>query len=191
MVVNKKIIFIKKKKRNFLFFEDLNKTFFKISNSRVILNSMHGFNFLNLVLPNIRFLALNLYYAPIHNKFVISLNILVRQLKLFLKGICQGFFLEYRIIGLGFKIKKTADFSLRSVKFDIGFSHFIKLPISKMLRLCRIKKRFLFFSTDYSTIKLILKQIQNIRKHNPYKLRGLKLTGASYRIKPGKKQTKR
>jgi len=133
----------------------------------------------------------HIFYAPLHAGLRISISIILKQVKLFLKGLAQGFFLEFRMVGLGFKIKRTGEFSMRGVKFDIGFSHFIKLPLSRTIRLYRIKRRFLLFSIDYASIKILLKQIQSIRKHNPYKMRGLKLTGAKVRTKAGKKQTKR
>jgi ribosomal protein L6P/L9E len=189
--MNKALVFLKKKKTKFLYLEDLyiNKSITK--KNQLVVSSEKGLNFLNIAFPRIQILNGYLFYAPIHKKLSVSISIIVKQLKLFLKGMVQGFFLEYRMVGLGFKVKRSGNFLLRTVKFDIGFSHFIKVPLSSLVRLCRIKKRFLFFSIDYSTIKIILKQIQNIRRHNPYKLRGLRLTGAKYRIKPGKKQTKR
>lgn len=150
-----------------------------------------GSNFLNVSFPKLKILNLYSFYAPTHINSRVSTSIVTKQLNLFLKGLSQGFFLEFRMVGLGFKAKRSGNFSLRSVKFDIGFSHFIKLPIPNLVKFCRIKRRFLFFSVDYFSIKIVLKQIQNLRKHNPYKMRGLKLTGAKLRIKPGKKQTKR
>ena len=187
----KTLIFLKKKKTKFLYIEDLYLNKHVLNKCQLVLSSDKGLNFLPMVFPKIQILNSYLFYAPIHVKLSVSISIIIKQLKLFLKGMVQGFFLEYRMVGLGFKVKRSGNFLLRTIKFDIGFSHFIKVPLSSMLRMCRIKKRFLFFSIDYNTIKIVLKQIQNIRKHNPYKLRGLKLSGAKYRNKPGKKQTKR
>ena len=50
----------------------------------------------------------------------------------------------------------------------------------------------MLFAYDQSTFtKIVLKNVQSIRKHNPYKIRGLKATGLKVRVKPGKKQNKR
>jgi len=181
------LIFSKKKKVKFLYLEDL----YLIPSNNLLCSSDKGINYLSLTFPNIKLLNLNVFYAPVYINSRVSSFLVIKQLKLFLKGLSQGFFLEFRMVGLGFKAKRSGNFSLRSIKFDIGFSHFIKLPVSNMVKFCRIKRRFLLFSIDYSSIKIVLKQIQNLRKHNPYKMRGLKLTGAKLRVKPGKKQTKR
>ena len=184
----KKLVLVKKKKAKFVYLEDL---YLRNSNDSFIASSDHGVNFLRLTFPRLCILTDSVFYAPIHIEMRISVLMIVKQIKLFLKGLTQGFFLEFRMVGLGFKVKRTGEFFLRGVKFDLGFSHFIKMPLSRVIRLYRIKRRFLLFSIDYDSIKILLKQIQNIRKHNPYKMRGLKLSGAKLRIKAGKKQTKR
>lgn len=187
-MLQRSIVLVKKKKSKFFYVEDL---YTNPASLCFIASSELGLNILRITFPKIKMLNQYLFYAPVHKTLVVSISMLVKQLKLFLKGLSQGFFLEFRLFGLGFKVKRSGDFGLRFVKFDIGFSHFIKFPLSKLVRIYRIKKRFLLFSIDYETIQIVLKQIQNIRKHNPYKVRGLKLTGGKYRVKPGKKQTKR
>jgi hypothetical protein len=186
-MISRHLIFTKKKKTKFLYLEDL----YANSSNNLLCSSDKGINYLSLIFPNIQMLNLYAFYAPVHINSRVSSFMVIKQLKLFLKGLSQGFFLEFRMVGLGFKAKRSGNFSLRTIKFDIGFSHFIKLPVSNLVKFCRIKRRFLLFSIDYPSIKVILKQIQNLRKHNPYKMRGLKLTGAKVRVKPGKKQTKR
>jgi hypothetical protein len=188
MVFHKKLILVKQKKSKFVYLEDLYARNFPHSFAA---SSEYGVNFLRFTFPRMFILTEYLFYAPCHVGWRVSITMVLRQVKLFLKGLSQGFFLEFRMVGLGFKIKRTGDFYLRGIKFDIGFSHFIKLPLANTVRLYRIKRRFLLFSIDYNSIKILLKQIQNIRRHNPYKMRGLKLTGARLRVKAGKKQTKR
>lgn len=188
MVLQRKLILVKKKKLQFVYLEDL---YSKESFDSFVASSGYGINFLRLTFPKMCMLTNYVFYAPVHVGLRVSVSMVLKQIKLFLKGLTQGFFLEFRVVGLGFKIKRTGELSLRGVKFDIGFSHFTKLPLSKMIRLFRIKRRFLLFSIDYNSIAILLKQIRNIRKHNPYKMRGLKLTGARLRVKVGKKQTKR
>lgn len=186
---NRTLIFSKKKKKvSFILSpEDL----YKFYSHNFVLSSSCGMNFLRITFPRIEFLNLNCFYAPEFINFRVSVSIVIKQLKLFLKGLLQGFFLEFRIVGLGFKVKKGAYSLLKFVKFDIGFSHFIKMSLPSLIKFGRTKKRFMLFSNDHTTLKIILKNIQNLRKHNPYKTRGLKLTGLKTRVKPGKKQNKR
>lgn len=185
---SKYLILVKEKKHKCVYVEDLYLNTFK---NHILVSSLNGLNFLNVSFPNVKFLNSFCFYGPLHVNFRISAFIIIKQVKLFLKGLSQGFFLEFRMVGLGFKIKRGGNFLSRNVKFDIGFSHLTKLSFSPLIKLCRIKRRFLLFSVDYSSIKILLKQIQNLRKHNPYKMRGLKLTGGKFRVKAGKKQTKR
>ena len=182
------LILLKEKKHKCVYIEDL---YLNTLKNGALISSFNGLNFLNVSFPHIQFLNSFCFYTPIHINFRVSVFIVIKQVKLFLKGLSQGFFLEFRMVGLGFKVKRGGNFLSRNIKFDIGFSHLTKLSISPMIKLCRIKRRFLLFSVDYSSIKILLKQIQNLRKHNPYKMRGLKLTGGKLRIKAGKKQTKR
>lgn len=184
---NKTLVFSKAKKLRTIYLEDL----YKLENIPFSLNSLHGFNCFKIVFPKMELLGLNCFYVPKFQKFRVCVSIVINQIKLFIKGLSQGFFLEFKIIGLGFRVKKNANFLVPIIRFDIGFSHFIKMPISSLIKLIRAKKRFIIFSYDYQTLKIFLKNIQNLRKHNPYKTRGLKLVGFKTRHKPGKKQNRR
>lgn len=188
--MNKRLLVFSKKKilNNFLISpEDLNCFY----SENFFLTSSKGFNTFAFIFPNITFLSHNCFYAQEFINIRVSLSIVKRQLKLFLKGLIQGFFLEFRVIGLGFKIKRGGSSLEKLIKFDIGFGHFIKLPVSNLVKFVRTKKRFMLFSANYLILRNVLKNIQNLRKHNPYKMRGLKLSGFKIRTKPGKKQNKR
>ncbi len=153
----KLLYFLKKEKTiKFLYIEDLYLNKHVLNKCQLVLSSDKGLNFLPMVFPKIQILNSYLFYAPIHVKLSVSISIIIKHLKLFLKGMVQGFFLEYRMVGLGFKVKRSGNFLLRTIKFDIGFSHLI-VPLSTMLRMYRIKKRFCSFSIDYNTIKIVLK----------------------------------
>lgn len=206
LMVKKALIYSKKKKIKCVYLEDLNiplenegpllpkgskKKFFYKINHVFVGSSTLGVSALLMGFPKKESLNNFVFYAPICHNIFASTSIVLKQVKLFLKGLSQGFFLEFRLIGLGFKVKKAASFGTRILNFDIGFSHFKKLAISRSVRLYRVKRRFMLFSNDYIKLKITLKQIQNLRKHNPYKLRGLKLSGVRLRVKSGKKQTRR
>lgn len=167
--------------------EDLNKK--EVGNFNLTFTK--GITIVQLIFPNMQILGLNCFYAQQYVNFRVSVSIVFKQLRLFLKGFLQGFFLEFRLIGLGFKVKKGSYCHIKFAKFDIGFSHFIKLPLSALVKFIRTKKRFMVFCNDNTSLKIVLKNIQNLRKHNPYKTRGLKLIGLKVRLKPGKKQNKR
>jgi ribosomal protein L6P/L9E len=188
-VLKKNLIFLKQKEDFFPFLEDLKA----YNNSFININYFLGCNYFKPYGVSY-FYDLNIFYIPKlvgASKTSLIFIILIKQINLLLKGMIQGFFVEYKIIGLGFKVKKTEFEQLKILKFDIGYSHYIKFILPENIFFFRIKKRFLLFSNDLMTLNLVSKQIKNLRKLNPYKLRGLKNEKDFFRIKPGKKQNKR
>lgn len=183
---------IKKPSPTFIFIEDLYNNDNESPFTAQFLGSSHlGLNSLVVAFPNIKFVVHNCFYARELGNFRISIMLIIRQVKLFAKGLLQGFFVEFKLVGLGFKVKKGGIFGLKNIRFDIGFSHFTKIAFSPVLKFVRGRKRFLIFSHDYFVLTSFIKNVQNIRKHNPYKTRGLKIMGLKVRTKPGKKQAKR
>lgn len=188
---SRKLIYSKQKEVPFVCFrEDLN--YLKKNSFNFVTSSHRGIFFLTLSFPGVVVLGHSFIFGYIYHSLAVSISIIVKQLKIFLKGIIQGFFVEFKIVGLGFKIKRSSYENLSLLSFDIGFSHLKKLCFpSSLITFVRVKKRFLIFSRDYLVLNIIIKQIKNLRKHNPYKIRGLKPTNKKLRIKIGKKQVKR
>jgi hypothetical protein len=101
------------------------------------------------------------------------------------------FFIQYRIYGLGFKIKKSNFLNGRSLRFDIGFGHgiYYKLPIE--IKCLKRKRRFLLYSNDFHYLIFVKNHIDKLKVLNPYKIRGLKDIKYQIKIKKGKKQSKK
>ncbi len=132
------------------------------------------------------------------NYLIFDLNILFKNDKIFLNNILNLFrfyktisFVEFKIIGLGFKIKRGSINNKKILKFDIGFSHFYKLIIPENLRFVKGKKKFFLFSNNFCILNNSIKNIRNLKHINPYKIKGLKINKLTYRIKAGKRQNKR
>lgn len=145
-----------------------------------------GFPFYGLIYYNS-----STFYALVVQGKRALVSSLLKSLKLFLKGISQGFFVEFRVIGLGFRVKKSGFSMTRSLKFDLGYSHTIRLILPKNVKIGRVKRRFFIFSNDLGTVNVFSRQIKLLKQLNPYKLRGLKVSSEELKMKPGKKQTKR
>jgi len=86
---SKYLILIKEKKHKCVYIEDL---YLNASKNNVLMSSFNGLNFLNVSFPNVKFLNSCCFYGPIHISFRISVFIIMKQVKLFLKGLSQGFF---------------------------------------------------------------------------------------------------
>jgi hypothetical protein len=107
------------------------------------------------------------------------------------KSFGTTFFIQYRIYGLGFKIKKSNFLNGRCLRFDIGFGHgiYYKLPIH--IKCLKRKRRFLLYSNDFHYLIFVKNHIDKLKVLNPYKIRGLKDIKYQIKIKKGKKQSKK
>ena len=182
----RRIIFSKRKE--IFSSEDLKE---KQQEKRALLSAPIGPNYINFPFSGLIYYNSSTFYALVLQGKRALISNLLKNLKLFLKGISQGFFIEFRIIGLGFRVKKSGFSMTRSLKFDLGYSHTIRLILPKNIKIARVKRRFFIFSNDLNTVNIFSRQIKLLKQLNPYKLRGLKISNEELKMKPGKKQTKR
>lgn len=191
-MLNRNLIFSKEK--SLFVFNDYKLDSFKTEDLyKLPLVSTLGFNYFPFYFQkNLIFFNTFIFLNPNFHQNSVGLNsLLTKLLKIFLKGLSQGFFCEFRIFGLGFKVKKSSYKTGHSLKFDLGYSHILRIELPHNIKFFRVKRRFLLFSNDYFILTIFKKHIYNFRLLNPYKLRGLKLTGMVYKSKQGKKQNKR
>lgn len=181
-----RVIFLKRKET--FSSEDLKE---KQQEKGVLLSAPLGSNYIDFPFSGLIYYNNSTFYALISQGKRALISSLLKNLKLFLKGISQGFFTEFRIIGLGFRVKKSGFLMTRSLKFDLGYSHTIRLILPRNVRIARVKRRFFIFSNDLNTVNIFSRQIKLLKQLNPYKLRGLKISDEELKMKPGKKQTKR
>jgi hypothetical protein len=107
------------------------------------------------------------------------------------KNLKTYFFCEFRILGLGLRLKKGLGENFRAVKLDIGHSHYISYILPPQVKCIRRKKKFVIFSYDLLIINKIIRHFENYKEVNPYKIRGLKNLRKSIRVKSGKKQNQK
>jgi len=132
--------------------------------SSVFLYSKRGYNVFSFLGLNAEFFNNSTFYISANLRKHSLFSILVSNLKIFLKGLNQGFFVEFRIIGLGFRVKKSGFLRMRSLKFDIGYSHVIRLVLPSNIKLSRVKRRFFIYTNDNATLNIFLKQIKELKK---------------------------
>jgi hypothetical protein len=131
----------------------------------------------------------NLFFLG-KNKFVIvSLNLLGRLFRSITKGLNQKFYLEYRVVGLGYKVfKARRETNTKTIKLRLGFSHVINFKIPENVHFFTGKRRFIVCSNDLETLQDICLHLNLIKKPNPYKLKGLVLLKKQVNLKQGKQQ---
>ena len=80
-------------------------------------------------------------------------------------------------------------FKFRNVLyFDLGFSHFIALPIPKGLVVNVFKQRLVIFGYNKQDVIFYSKVILNFRKKDIYKGKGVYPMDYLFRLKEGKKR---
>lgn len=100
-----------------------------------------------------------------------------------------SFYLEYRVVGLGFKIKRSSFKTSRSLILDIGFSHIIKYVLPDTVKILKGKRKFFLVSSNLQHLYIVAQHLHLLRVLNPYKIRGLKRLDKDIKMKAGKKQT--
>jgi ribosomal protein L6P/L9E len=144
--------------------------------------------YFNTILPLI-FLSKNLLFMQNIFKKNTALNIFTKNMKNILKGSNQMFFLEFRIIGLGYKIYKfRRSLNSRIIVMKLGYSHIIKYLIPQNLHVITGKRRLLIYSNDFQSLRMVYKHFKLLKKPNVYKLKGLVAVKEEIKLKQGKQQ---
>lgn len=101
-----------------------------------------------------------------------------------IKGVMIGFFVELKVLGLGFK------YALRQNHFllDFGKSHSTWLKYPADILVIARKKRLIFFGINSINFFSFLKNFINIKPPTSYKLRGILYKNRVYKLKIGKKK---
>jgi ribosomal protein L6P/L9E len=147
--------------------------------------------FSNLIFLNKKFLY-NCYFLP-HKIF---LNCKSKQYSITIITIFNNVltdllitYKKYLIIkGLFFKIIKLKN---SIIKFELGYSHAIKVKIPRILKIYILNKKqtkFILLSNNRQFLINFIKLIKNIKKINPYKKQGIFIKKEFFKLKTGKKK---
>jgi ribosomal protein L6P/L9E len=123
-------------------------------------------------------------------KSIISVRFLLKQIKFFIKGMNQMFFLEFRIAGLGYKVFKLKKgfLDLKILCLKLGYSHLIQYIFPQNVHLLIGRRHLFIYTNNYNLLKTINKNLFYIKKANPYKHKGLINIKEEIKLKIGKKQ---
>ncbi len=166
-------------------------TFFFKSHSKFVLAfnvNIKNFTFRNSYYISKKFFFFNFVIFKEKRNFLKGfLNIFYR----YIKGINQGFYVKFKVIGLGFKVRRVFFKNMeRFLKINLGFSHNIFYKIPKTINIF-IKKRILFLqASDFNILMCLTKRLQMLRISNPYKEKGILLFNKVVKLKSGKQQQK-
>jgi large subunit ribosomal protein L6 len=98
-------------------------------------------------------------------------------------GVTQGFKKELDIVGVGYR----AEVKGKNVVLSLGYSHPIEFPIPEGIQIAVEKQTHLTVSgADKGQVGQIAANLRGLRPPDPYKQKGVRLTGERLKKKAGK-----
>lgn len=119
------------------------------------------------------------------NMFNSNNNYLNNTINNFLKELYNYNFLKIKFKGKGYKIKIFR--KRKIIQFFFGVSHIKLVSLKKIILKKLTKYKFFMKSKNIQTLKRISSKIVNIRRINPYTLRGLRISKMVIIKRKGKK----
>ena len=99
------------------------------------------------------------------------------------QGVTQGFKKDLDIVGVGYR----AELKGKQVNFALGYSHPIEFPIPEGIQITVEKQTHLTVSgADRGRVGQVSADIRSLRPPDPYKQKGIRITGERLKKKAGK-----
>lgn len=98
-------------------------------------------------------------------------------------GVTTGFKKDLDIVGVGYR----AEVKGKSVMFSLGYSHPVEFPIPEGIQITVDKQTHLVVSgADRAQVGQVTANIRGLRPPDPYKQKGIRITGERLKKKAGK-----
>jgi len=98
-------------------------------------------------------------------------------------GVTQGFKKELDIVGVGYR----AEVKGKNVVFALGYSHPVEFPIPEGIQIAVEKQTHLTVSgADRGQVGQVAANLRRLRPPDPYKQKGVRITGERLKKKAGK-----
>jgi large subunit ribosomal protein L6 len=98
-------------------------------------------------------------------------------------GVTQGFKKEMDIVGVGYR----AELKGKAVAFALGKSHPVEFPVPEGIQIAVDKQTHLVISgADKGQVGQVAADIRSLRPPDPYKQKGIRITGERLKKKAGK-----
>src|SRR5712671_7136303 len=99
------------------------------------------------------------------------------------QGVTQGFKKDLDIVGVGYR----AELKGKMVNFALGYSHPVEFPIPEGIQITVEKQTHLTVSgADRGRVGQVSADIRSLRPPDPYKQKGIRITGERLKKKAGK-----
>ncbi len=98
-------------------------------------------------------------------------------------GVTAGFKKEMDIVGVGYR----AELKGKNVVFSLGYSHPIEFPVPEGIQITVDKQTHMTVSgADRALVGQVVANIRGLRPPDPYKQKGIRITGERLKKKAGK-----
>jgi large subunit ribosomal protein L6 len=99
------------------------------------------------------------------------------------RGVTEGFRKELDIVGVGYR----AELKGKTVNFALGYSHPVEFPIPEGIQIAVDKQTHLVVTgADRAKVGQVSANIRALRPPDPYKQKGIRITGERLKKKAGK-----
>ena len=99
------------------------------------------------------------------------------------EGVTKGYTLAIEIVGVGYRVAEKG----KNLEFQLGYSHNIDFPAPEGISFkVESPTKFYISGIDKQLVGEVAAKVKKLRKADPYKGKGLRLTGETVRRKQGK-----
>ena len=98
-------------------------------------------------------------------------------------GVSKGFEIRLGLVGVGYR----AEVKGKTVVFALGYSHPIEFPIPEGIQITVDKQtHMVVYGADKALVGQVVADIRGLRPPDPYKQKGIRITGERLKKKAGK-----
>ena len=128
----------------------------------------------------------SLLSSPLYLLPPLSLSLSV-SLSLSLQGVTKGFYVQLRIVGIGYRAALSPDGSTLTLK--LGHSHDCAYVLPPSLRAVVPEPTLVgLWGLDKNQVTQAAANVIALRRPSPYKGKGVRVEGTSVKLKPGKRK---
>jgi len=113
-----------------------------------------------------------------------SMRALVGILKNAIVGVSDGYYIELKCVGLGYRVIIFDGYLM----LKLGFNHFVRCRFNNNLKIVGFKDRFLIYGLDLEHVMRVANLLRSLRVPDVYKGKGIQYADEVVSLKIGKKK---
>ena len=154
----------------------------KKQNKKVVLELIDNEIFIKGPLGILKIKSMNSSFLINEKKFYINskkLKSLSNEIKNIIYGVCNGWFVELNLNGIGFKCFKIDD----KIALDLGYSNIVTFKNNDNIKIKNFKNRLILFGIDKSSLTNVAHSIKRCSSIDRYKGKGILFKDEKIKLK--------